>query len=497
MDKTGKTLIKEYIFSLFFLLSIIHGDIGHNNVVYEGKAGDIPIRVFVKLPGVVPGLADVSIKVFTDNIQKVTIQPNKKDKDRKSKSPPADIADPIKGEKNLFSAQLWLMDYGSYSLDIRLYQDQNVHRASIPVNSISSRVLEMSQGTSMLLSTLLCLLFFGAINIIRIAYKDSTQSPGNHPNHGKIVKSYIVTVLSLIILSAIIYGGKSWWDNIDTAYQNNIFQTLENKIEILDNGKEKFMSIEIVDELWKQNRMSDIIPDHGKIMHIYLIREDYESLAHLHPSRTDNNDIFIVNMPPVDFGEYYLFMDVTHETGFSHTMTNKIIYKEKNVIFRDLMKNIERDSDDSWILNSNENRITWIDNKPSYKSGDNIDLEFQVMKDGEPAALEPYISMGGHAALLKKDQTVFVHIHPIGTISMASQELFQENYIQDIVDQDDICFFGFVNDSTENNYSNISPNGEVSFPAINLENTGEYGLWVQVKSDGEVITQKFDFEITL
>ena len=189
MDKKGKTLIKAYIFSLFFLLSILHGDIGHNNVVYEGKAGDIPIRVFVKLPGVVPGLADVSIKVFTDNIQKVTIQPNKKDKDRKSKSPPPDVADPIKGEKNLFSAQLWLMDYGSYSLDIRLYQNQNVHRASIPVNSISSRVLEMTQGTTILLSTLLCLLFFGAINIIRIAYKDSTQSPGDHPNHGKIIKS--------------------------------------------------------------------------------------------------------------------------------------------------------------------------------------------------------------------------------------------------------------------------------------------------------------------
>ena len=465
MDKKGKTLIKAYIFSLFFLLSILHGDIGHNNVVYEGKAGDIPIRVFVKLPGVVPGLADVSIKVFTDNIQKVTIQPNKKDKDRKSKSPPPDVADPIKGEKNLFSAQLWLMDYGSYSLDIRLYQNQNVHRASIPVNSISSRVLEMTQGTTILLSTLLCLLFFGAINIIRIAYKDSTQSPGDHPNHGKIIKSYIVTLVSLIIFSAIIYGGKSWWDNIDTAYQNNIFQTLENKIEIFDNGKEKFMSIEIIDELWKQNRMADIIPDHGKIMHIYLISDDYESIAHLHPSRTENSDVFVVKMPPVNF--------------------------------RDSMKGYERDLDDSWLINSDENRITWIDKKYSYKSGENIDLQFQVMKNGKPAVLEPYISMGGHAALLKKDQTVFVHIHPIGTISMASQEMFQESYVQNIVDQDDICFFGFVNDSTDNNYSNISPNGEVSFPSINLDNTGEYGLWVQVKSDGEVITQKFDFEITL
>jgi len=497
VDKKGKTLSKAYIYVFFFLLSFLHADIGHNNVVFEGKAGDIPIRVFVKLPGVVPGLADISIKVLADDIQKVTVQPNKKDKDRKSKSPPPDIANPIKGEKNIFSSQLWLMDYGSYSLDIRLYQDQIVHRASIPVNSISSRVLEMNQGTTILLSALLSLLFFGAINIIRIAYKDSTQPPGDHPTHGKIIKSYMVTGVSLIILSAILYGGNSWWKTIDTAYQNNIFQTLENKVEILDNGKEKFLSIEIVDELWKQSRMTDIIPDHGKIMHIYLISEDYESLAHLHPSRTDNNDIFIVKMPPVNFGKYYLFMDITHETGFSHTMTNNLIYTKENIFSSNSIKNIERDKDDSWILNSNENRITWKNKKHSYKSGDNIDLEFQVMNEGTPAVLEPYISMGGHAALLKKDQTVFVHIHPIGTISMASQEMFQENYIQNIVDQDDICFFGFVNDSTENYFNNISPNGEVSFPAINLENKGEYGLWVQVKSAGEVITQKFDFEITL
>ena len=184
MDKKGKALKK--IYSLIFLLCILKADIGHNNVVYEGKAGEIPIRVFVKLPGVVPGLADISIKVFTDNIHKVTIQPNKKDKEGESKSPPPDIANPVQGENNLFSAQLWLMDYGSYSLDIRLFQDQNVHRASIPVTSVSSRVLEMSQATTILLSTLLLLLFFGAINIIRIAYKDSTQRPGDQPDQKRI-----------------------------------------------------------------------------------------------------------------------------------------------------------------------------------------------------------------------------------------------------------------------------------------------------------------------
>jgi len=121
-----------------------------------------------------------------------------------------------------------------------------------------------------------------------------------------------------------------------------------------------------------------------------------------------------------------------------------------------------------------------------------------VSNNGTPAVLEPYISMGGHAALLKNDRSVFVHLHPVGTISMASQEMFQENYTQGVLDQEDICFFGFADDSTGNYFnSNTSPNGEVNFPAIKLGTPGNYAIWVQVKSAGEVITQKFDFEVIL
>ena len=106
-------------------------------------------------------------------------------------------------------------------------------------------------------------------------------------------------------------------------------------------------------------------------------------------------------------------------------MINKIEYKKEKTFFTKSINNIERDLDDSWVLNSKENRIRWKNKKPFYKSGNDINLEFQVLKNGKPAVLEPYINMGGHAALLKKDQTVFVHIHPVGTISMASQEIFQ------------------------------------------------------------------------
>ena len=104
--------INKFILYVIILSCFLNAGIGHNNVVYEGKAGNIPLRVFVQLPGVVPGLADISIRVFADGVNKVTIQPQKQDKDRKSKSPPPDVAEPVQGATNLFSAHLWLMDFG-------------------------------------------------------------------------------------------------------------------------------------------------------------------------------------------------------------------------------------------------------------------------------------------------------------------------------------------------------------------------------------------------
>ena len=490
--------INKFILHAIILSCFLNADIGHNNVVYEGKAGNIPLRVFVQLPGVVPGLADISIRVFADGVNKVTIQPQKQDKDRKSKSPPPDVAEPVQGETNLFSAQLWLMDFGSYNLDIKIYQGQRVERTSIPVNSIATKVAVMNQATSSVLWVLLGVLFFGGINIIRVGYKDSTEPPGTEPGQTKRKRSYIVTAITLLFFSAIIYGGKNWWDKIDLAYQQNIFQSLENKVDILNNGQADHISIEIVDELWVQGRIADLIPDHGKIMHMYIISDTYEQLAHIHPTRTDDRNVFIVKMPPFENGTYHLYMDITHETGFSHTMTNTFTYNTENTIYDPTILTVERDPDDSWMLNTIEDRITWKGNQPAYNAGDDIALQFKVSNNGTPVVLEPYINMGGHAALLKKDRSVFVHLHPIGTISMASQEMFQENYTQGVLDREDICFFGFADDSTGNYFnSNTSPNGEVNFPAIKLGTPGNYAIWVQVKSAGEVITQKFDFEVIL
>ena len=54
-----------------------------------------------------------------------------------------------------------------------------------------------------------------------------------------------------------------------------------------------------------------------------------------------------------------------------------------------------------------------------------MDFWFEVDdKDGKPVQNpEPYMGMAGHAEFVSSDMSVFAHVHPVGSISMAPLDL--------------------------------------------------------------------------
>jgi len=62
-------------------------------------------------------------------------------------------------------------------------------------------------------------------------------------------------------------------------------------------------------------------------------------------------------------------------------------------------------------------------------------LRFRVVdKDGKPASdLEPlygdYMWMAGHLVIVKRDLTVFAHVHPSGSIPMAALSFLQLGFV--------------------------------------------------------------------
>ena len=113
------------------MFSQLQADVGHSNYVYEGKAFSRPIRVIIKTPGVVPGLADIIVKTFDNEINQISVTPVVWKNNNMWTSissgpqgaPPPDLMTLVKGEKNTYQAELWLMDFGAYNIQIELLKN--------------------------------------------------------------------------------------------------------------------------------------------------------------------------------------------------------------------------------------------------------------------------------------------------------------------------------------------------------------------------------------
>jgi hypothetical protein len=244
---------------------------------------------------------------------------------------------------------------------------------------------------------------------------------------------------------------------------------------------------------------SPIAPDHGKMMHLFLVSEPgMAHFAHLHPSQPDSL-LFVTEVPTLPAGKYRLFGDITTENGLSLTVTNVLTLPEAKGSIA------ASDSDDvvtstpaaatrlgpgATLALDGGYAIEW-NGDSVLASGRSIDLGFTVRDArGAVASLEPYLGMAGHAVVIREDGSVFIHLHPMGTVSMAGQEVFKAR------DRGDTTSSGRLQSGTfpAMSMTGMRMSGEITFP-YEFPKPGQYRIWVQVKPGGKVLTGVFDADV--
>ena len=512
------TAVTSRVLGVVAIVLVAAAHVGSPDTFFEGAAGPYPVRVIVKSPGVVPGLAQITVRLLTPaDVRRVLVLPVYWDP-RTAAPPPPDIAARVPGDSTLYDAALWLMTGGSYSVQVTVEGDAGVGTAQVPVMAVATRrlALQWSLGAGLLaFGVFLCV---GAVTLVGAAVRESGLEPGAAPDRRRTRRARIAMVVSVAVLAGALLGGRAWWNAVDAQYRSGLYQALHATATVRVAGAGRVLRLAIDDSSWTNPRRqwTPLVPDHGHLMHLFLVRDSSVSaFAHLHPLPLDSTT-FEAALPPLPTGTYRVYADIVHESGFAETLVATVDIGTPGGTWR------SSDPDDAWTT-SNGQRATgnvvslpdgstmiWDRSAAPVVVDQDARLRFVVTApDGRPAALEPYMGMAGHAMLERTDGAVFVHLHPAGSISLAALETFAMRQPGDTIRgrlsaritalEKGSGEWGVVPSAAQGRVSAhreepLPTPHDLSFPYA-FPKPGLYRIWVQVKRSGRILTGAFDADV--
>jgi hypothetical protein len=484
-----KKFIRFVCVLLFPLLAIAH--VNSPDVYFDGYAGPYHLLVTLRPPAVVPGVAQVQIRSVSSDVSEIKILPLRMIGVGAKMAPLPDPAKRSADDPQLFTGSLWIMVRGSWKVQIQVTGQKGVAQLDVPLPAVSTSSQPMRAGLGILLAFLGLALAAGLIGIIVAAMRDAALNAGEHPSLAQARRGRIgLAIAAAIVLAAFTLGNK-WW-GIEASANGRLNYRLPHMQPSLTAGSLLRLHLDNPNEAEPTRfrteqpdriRLDDLIPDHGHLMHLFIVRmPDMKAFWHLHPDQTQPGD-FAVNLPIMPEGQYKLYADVVHHTGFPETQvaTVNLPPVTGEPLSGDDAGSFDLSAADKVAQLSGGYRMVWQRDDLSskdrpYKANQPYWFRFLVEdKDGKPAAdLEPYMGMAAHAVFLSTDGNVFAHVHPAGSVSMAAVNLAE----------------GRSSKSDMASMGHALPSAEVSFP-YGFPKPGDYRIFVQVKRAGKIETGEF------
>jgi len=422
-----------------------------------------------------------------------------------------------------------LLHPGSYTIQISLDGTQGPGEATVPVNATGLANQPMSARLRTTLAVFGVLLFASAVLIAGAVAREGALPRSETPSPSGTARARRAAFIAFLLLAAGVAAGAARWHKMDLAYRvqgiqkpepvNTILRPATNRVVLELKQPEQSLSL----PSW-----TALVPDHGKLMHLFLIREpELNVFAHLHPLRVDGRT-FALEVPRLPPGDYQLYGDVTFENGMNQTLVARVALPEPLGAALDSPPQVTnlngevlcgftsgdvtnssqmvRDMDDSWHVDRNSQvrgraplgrglaaRLMGgysllLQNAAEVARGRETALRFAAFApDGSEAPLQLYMGMLGHAAVRRSDGSVFAHLHPVGSFSMASQEVFRRRETAPEAAGDALVGRRPMPKDT-------ATSNRVAFP-YEFPRPGEYRLWVQVRISGRVLTGVYDLSI--
>lgn len=480
--------------------------IGSPDIFVEGNAGPYKLFVTVRVPQVIPGVADIEIRSETNDIKEIRIAPMQLTGPGSQFAPAPELAERSKDDPQFFRGSLWLMEFGSLQVRIETDGTSGKGMLAVPIPAIAQRTLPMHRPLGTVLFSLMIVLALAMVAIVAAAVREGNLAPGAGVSYERKRRVRFAATVAGFVVAAVLTAGGFWWRADARQYASHIYTPPEIGAAVGADGQLTLRAAPMRMSSGNPRRpadwidFNDLILDHEHLMHLFLIRTPgMDVFWHLHPQRAGSGS-FTQNLPTMPAGHYQIFADVVLNSGFPVTLigqmdlpsaiTGKPLAGDDSGI-NEQPAPLETSASAEYLLPDGGRMIWEHDGQPaqSLRAGVPLILRFRITdQTGNPARdLEPYMGMAAHAAIVRSDGSVFAHVHPAGSVPMASFELAQASLSAgsgagaiDVMNTPQMPHMMVPE---------IVP--EISIP-YGFPKSGNYRVFVQVKRSGQIQTAVFD-----
>ena len=534
-------------FTLLLLPASIFAHIGSSEVLMQGNAGPYKVLVSIQPPDVIPGVARVTVYLQEAGISSVSARAVYFRSGNEG-APPADEMKTTNLQPGRYLSDVWLMNGGSSSVQINIRGSKGQGEVTVPVVAIATAKKDLPVSTGFVLIALGIFLLLLLLTIIGASVGDGVTTAGEEISSTRKKTKLKAIAVAGVLIALTIGGGWMWWQSLSDEYEQYLYQPTPSMCAVSKrNGvSELNIALDTTENAQRKTLYSFVVPDHGKMMHLFVVRVPaMDAFAHLHPVRIDEANYRTI-LPQLPEGRYMMFADIVYVSGFTETISNTFdIGTSDTSITSGLL-----DRDDSYVLAlpadlksepegadaintiicgkpgrgvkmKDGSIMSFEDYRPEpFEAGKLYQLKFSVTTaDQRPVTLDPYMGMAGHAAIIRSDGSVYIHLHPMGTMSTAAETNFEKRLsdpqreytypepttFRDSVDTYMEHLSGLSDSARENllmkqmnmpqaedtSASGMKHSNIVEFP-YSFPSPGRYRIWVQVKRNGEVLSAAFD-----
>ncbi len=510
LTRHSRVAVAFAFFSLIFSIPS-WGHVGSPDVFVEGNAGPYKLFVTIRVPQVIPGIAQIEVRSESNDVREIRVAPMQLTGPGSQYAPAPDVAHRSKDDPQFFTGNLWLMEFGSLQVRVTVDGARGTAQLAVPVPAVAQRTLPMQKPLGILLFSVMVLLGFALVSIASAAVREGDLAPGAAATAAKIRRARLALVIAAIVVAGILFIGGEWWKADDSRFARRVYTPPELESTLAPDGHLVLHQKPALIAAGNPRRPADAINfdnlllDHDHLMHFFMIRTpQMDSFWHLHPVR-DGHRNFSLDLPPVPPGHYRLFADVVLTSGFPVTMVGQIDIPE--------LQGKAMTGDDSGTVAmpvsqsakgadtytfADGGRMIWARDSSPLEANTPLSFKFEVQdKDGEPAHdMEPYMGMATHAEIIRSDASVFAHVHPAGSASMAALNLAQMGDAIGSQPRTQEAMAGIrgmdmpgMNMSGTETSGSVSP--DISFP-YGFPKPGQYRIFVQIKRAGRIETAVFD-----